>query len=425
MMKPNILIITIDSLRADRCYDKNKTAKTPNIDKLIQNGIYFSQAISTSDATGTSLGSIFTGKYPFKTGITHFTYNSDILTYFDILKKSGYHVYGIFPDVSFFLKLSPNFDEKSLYVYDKRELWLQLEGGIGQQILEKLESTKMVEPWLYFIHLMDLHAPFFIPKKFDHKEYGQTRYDRMVSSIDFWLGRILQKIDQQKTLLILSSDHGDYIPFLDISLEAIPEIQKMLKKGKEKFPTLEPIGVKLFVTIKSIMKSYRKKKLKKTLTKDQLRTLEPRGRWGLFDELIHVPLILSGFGIKKPKIILEQVRHVDIFPTILEILNLPNFLVNTDGRSLLPLINERKMVEVPAYIETGSRNPKKLGNIIGLRTPHYKYLRQRSDSTQKVNLFDLRSDPLEQNDIATTHLHHTYTTHTLHIHYTYTTDTPH
>ena len=60
-MKPNIFLITIDSLRSDRIFGEKRSAKTPNIDKLISNGIYFSNTISTSDSTGISLGSLFTG----------------------------------------------------------------------------------------------------------------------------------------------------------------------------------------------------------------------------------------------------------------------------------------------------------------------------------------------------------------------------
>ena len=214
-MKSNIFFLTFDSLRADKIYDKNKTSVTPNLDFLIDKGICFTQAISTSDATGLSLGSVFTAKYPFKTGITHFNYNSNVSTYFQILKEQGYHTFATVPDISFFLKLTANFTERDAYVYDKRELWAQLVGGIGDSIVNRLE-TKLNEPWIYFIHLMDLHAPFYVPLEFDLEKYGKTRYDRMVSSLDFWIGKFLQEIDLEKTIVVLSADHGDYIPINDV-----------------------------------------------------------------------------------------------------------------------------------------------------------------------------------------------------------------
>ena len=90
-MKPNILFLTIDSLRLDRIFSKNKTAKIPNIEKLIDCGIFFENAISTSDATGLSLGSIFSSMYPFRSGITHYKWNSKIRNCFDVLKDNNYN----------------------------------------------------------------------------------------------------------------------------------------------------------------------------------------------------------------------------------------------------------------------------------------------------------------------------------------------
>ena len=66
-MKPNILLVVIDALRADKFFGDAKTSFTPFMDSLIEKGAYFKQAISTSDVTGKSMGSVFTGKYPFKT----------------------------------------------------------------------------------------------------------------------------------------------------------------------------------------------------------------------------------------------------------------------------------------------------------------------------------------------------------------------
>lgn len=399
-MKPNIFFLSIDSLRADKIFGKNKNSYTPNIDSLINSGIYFTHAISTSDATGLSLGSIFTASYPFKTGITHFSYDPNIPNYFDLLKKNGYNIYATVPDVSFFLKLTENFTEKDTYVYDKRESWLQLTGGIGNQIIDRLENS-LKEPWIYFIHLMDLHAPFYLPPEFNSEKYGKTRYDRMVSAIDHWIGKFAKKIDLQKTTLTLTADHGDYIPIIDEEPKDT-KIHSLLKKGKQIAPPLEPVGLKLYTTINSIKKSLRRSKLKKALTEDELRTMNSRGQWHLYDELIRVPLLFSGFGITQPKVIHNQVRQIDIFPTLMDLLQLPSLQTTIDGITLHPLMENKSTEEPPAYIETGSRDPKKLGNIIGIRTANYKYLRSRHDPMEHVSLFDLRTDPFEKNNIAQT-----------------------
>ena len=107
---------------------------------------------------------------------------------------------------------------------------MQLAGGLGNQILEKLD--KLNEPWFYFIHLMDLHAPFYLPEEFDKEEFGDTKHDRMISYIDTWIGKFLEKIDLEKSILVLTSDHGDYISILEEDLNKI-KIPKAFKKTKE------------------------------------------------------------------------------------------------------------------------------------------------------------------------------------------------
>ena len=72
--KPNILFIVIDSLKADKIYGENKTSKTPNIDKMIKHGVLFTKTVSPAASTRISLGSIFTGLFPFKTGLSSKNY---------------------------------------------------------------------------------------------------------------------------------------------------------------------------------------------------------------------------------------------------------------------------------------------------------------------------------------------------------------
>ena len=117
-MKPNIFCLSIDSLRQDKCLGKSKTSVTPNLDKLIQNGTFFNQIISTAPMTVPSLSSIFTGLYPFEcTTIDSmrdhkgnlFNLNQNLPTFFDDLIKSGYHTYAIIPEVLKYTNISKLF----------------------------------------------------------------------------------------------------------------------------------------------------------------------------------------------------------------------------------------------------------------------------------------------------------------------------
>ncbi len=145
--------------------------------------------------------------------------------------------------------------------------------------------------------------------------------------------------------------------------------------------------------------------MKNNLFEKELLALLGRGQDHLYDELIQIPLIFTGFGIPSNKIILEHVKQVDIFPTIADLLDL-TVKNDTDGKSLVPLLTGNFFQETPAYIETGSRNPKSAknptlyGKIIGIRTSKYKYWRSRNDSLKNVTLFDLEHDPKEENNIA-------------------------
>ena len=172
-MKPNIIFLTIDSLRSDKILDKNKSSITPNIDKLISSGTCFNQTISTADQTGLCLGSVFTSFYPFKSGISYFNFDHNIPNFFNLMKSEGYELNCFVPDLSFFKNIAKHFDKNEYYVYDERSKWLQLI-GYGKDITEKINH--MTNPWFYFIHLMDLRPPYSIPSPFNNKEITLDKY---------------------------------------------------------------------------------------------------------------------------------------------------------------------------------------------------------------------------------------------------------
>ena len=94
-MKPNIFFITIDSIRADKFFGKKKSAHTPNIDKLIQHGVYFENNISVADGSYTCMGSVFTSLYPFQSGLTTVKSYSKSTKIFENIRKNTYF-FGIF-----------------------------------------------------------------------------------------------------------------------------------------------------------------------------------------------------------------------------------------------------------------------------------------------------------------------------------------
>ena len=104
----------------------------------------------------------------------------------------------------------------------------------------------------------------------------------------------------------------------------------------------------------------------------------------------------------------NQVRHVDILPTILEKLQISvdtNFQ-NFDGISLVPLIEKNKINDIPAYIETGNplqeNEPPKNPNTKAIRFKDWKLIYNEYDNSKE--LYDLQKDPNEKNNLINTGL---------------------
>ena len=120
----------------------------------------------------------------------------------------------------------------------------------------------------------------------------------------------------------------------------------------------------------------------------------------LFDDLVHTPLIFSGFNIPQ-KEISQQISHNDIFPTLFELANLPIKLEHIQGRSLTPLLENKPFDEKHVYMEGRYRIDRDDSfSVIGMRTSTYKYFRGRKKTSDNIFLFNLKNDPLEEINIV-------------------------
>ena len=409
-MYPNIIFFLIDGLRADQFYGNNRTCKTPNIDSLIKNGIFCEQAVSSADGTITSLNTLFTSNFQVSNAAKYRKLVLNQNNFIDILKKNGYHIYGIFPNFTSFNSLRRYFENKNNSFH-----WIEdnappetLPTGLTERITRVLESTEKQEPYFCYFHIFDIHPlregnkPIGI-EKFDNEEFGSNMYARTVSSIDYWLGKILTKIDIEKTLLVITGDHGERIPFDDKGYSDFqPKFNSATKFGRKHLPaSTHKIGGKIFGRVKNTIGKAKLSYSNTELTPYQKRSRDPHYTLSLFDELIRVPLIFS--GIKLPQMIIsQQVSLADIFPTICGLIDLPPFNITTDGRSLVPLINGNSQKEHPIYLHTMPYEKPSPLDSVGLRTSKYKYFRAENNMNENVNLYDLKNDPFENNNIAKT-----------------------
>lgn len=420
-LKPNILFLLLDSFRADKCYGNNKTSMTPNIDSLIKNGVYFNQAISSAPSTNAGVSSIFTGEYPFKAIIRNrncYTLNPKTINYINILKDYGYHAYAIVRELFTLTGLTRDFGNNVEAYYNDSVLY----DGLGQKIIEKLKSSNTKEPWFYYIHLMDLHKPEIgVPEEFNDEKYGSNQYERMLSVMDVWIGKILQSINLNNTLVVLTGDHGsddaDYTSSVEKNKKDALNFKPglMFKLGRKivgRFPAfLLPFRTMLremyLMERQKIMMRRKQKALAKiknlNITASEKRILlnaiDPDSH--VYDERLRIPLIFAGYEVTSNSIMPQQVRTIDIFPTIAEIIGLPGKKENLDGISLLPLLQGKKIEEVPAYVQSAVNwSEIKNSNVIGIRTSEYKYFRDANNPKKNIHLYNLKNDPLEENNIA-------------------------
>tara|TARA_Y100000310_G_C20703955_1_gene832894 strand:- start:2645 stop:4006 length:1362 start_codon:yes stop_codon:yes gene_type:complete len=407
-MNPNVILLIIDSFRSDKFFDID-TSKKPNIDNLIKNGTYFSQAISSSDATILSWAGLYTGKHPFKTGIRSSRFNKlddNVQTMFDILKLSDYSLYGFTPTFSETIGLFPEFENKNnLYDFTER-----LDTGLGTKILDIFSCLPNNKPWFLNIHLMDLHFPLVVPSSFKSQSFGFSKYDKIISSIDSWIGKFIKNIDFSNTILIITADHGTYIKKLEKNSEIIDfedngENEILKKKLVTHTPNfLKPLKDKIFFSKES------KNNLKKSalLSKYDLKSYEKRallsGSFSLdhdvYDEKLRIPLLFVGKNVEKNKIFTKQVRLIDILPSLSYLTKTEFDYTLVDGKNLFPLKSKEIFKEEPAYVESNPMIDMESNDVIGIRTSKFKYFRDKDSKIKRVHLFDLSSDPFEENNIA-------------------------
>ena len=404
-MKPNILFIVIDSLRADKIFGKQKTSVTPNIDNLIKKSATFSNAFSCSDGTLSSMTSMFTSKFFFRTGVSiknNYSLDNNTQNFVSILQRQGYSTMGLIPNISYLDQITKDFhNEDKTYDY-----YQNLSNGLGNKILKKIESFEN-KPWFYYIHINDLHLPNWPSQEFDKNEFGTNRYERVVSQIDYWIGKIFAVIDKENTIIILTADHGDFVHCIQIDDKIINfephSSQKFLRKISKRLPTIvrKNIGFHIFEKAEKHTNEKKIEDMNLNLTDSQKRALlYTRSQLDhyFYDDLIHIPLIITSPNIQAQKI-KNLVRTIDIFPTILELLQFEHH-ENIDGHSLIPIINGEKLEESYVYMERDLMLKHSTLDVCGIRTSEFKYFRAASDSTEKIHLYDLKKDPLEENNIA-------------------------
>ena len=366
----NIVIIIVDALRTkNMSLFGYKRETDTNMKKLSQESILFKNHFSVSNSTFPSLTSLFTGKYPANHGIVHqFPYmekeeleklKKNKFWFPGYLRKKGYYNIGIDWIGWWFKKDFDYYGEKAPSKYDRiktnrivRLVLLNLPSSIykfGKKIAGKenqslfspahktaeLAISKIKEakkPFFLFVHFEDTHFPFPTTKiktKIKNKEDYQ---------------KILENIKEKS--------QREYVKkrLADISIYSIPEIIK-------KYDTaIKYVDEQIGRIIDFLKKDGLWKDTIFIVLADHGESLGEHRIYfshaGIYDETVHVPLImkLPGFGKKE---INGIVQNIDIVPTLVEYFRDKEDKKEFDGKSMLGMIKYGKEIRDKAYSTDG------------------------------------------------------------------------
>ena len=337
MTQPNVFLLVIDSLRADAVLSDH--IPTPNFDRLGTSGSVFDQCICTCTTTTPSFSSLLTGCYPPKHGVRGlqgYRLSPNLTTMAELFAGAGYSSHAevtgpLLPETGI-LRGFADANHRQAYRVPFFE-W-------RDRVIERMNSYP--SPWFLLLHIWEVHRPYRSPPDFT-KRNDRAGYEAAVTATDEWLAPVFEAAGD--ALTIVTGDHGE--SYANSALE-----QKALRAARK-----ARRGLRLNRWFPALDKT--------------LAGMAVGHGFALWEHLVRVPLIISGPGAPQGRVV-EQVRHVDLLPTIAELCGLeaPS---DIDGRSLVPAMRGDGIAEEPAYME--AVGVKLEGRrIAGARVPDWKLL---------------------------------------------------
>ena len=346
---PNIIIISLITMRADHLSSYGYRLETsPNIDKLAENGVLFENAISPSPLAQPSHAGILTGKYPSSNGVIY--ENQELAdsetTLAEILRAKGYNTVA-FTGVGQ-LKAKFGFDQGFMTYADRIDFFeyafthnsLSIAKAVSAitgrlKKLFKQDGTKEAEevnkdvfewldknhdsPFFVYAYYHDTHGPYSVKGEFTNIN-GSNEFENYTDE-EFYLleSDYLRKGD------VPANIRDSMVKFYD------NDIYRLDKNIGKLFDKIEELGLKDDTII--------------VITGVHGQEFFDHGNFGhqdtLYQEVIHVPLIISYPDKIGARIVEETVSTIDIFPTVLSMLNL-EIPDGIDGVNLIPLINDER-----------------------------------------------------------------------------------
>ncbi len=352
--RDNVLLITLDTTRADRlgCYGHAR-ARTRHLDRLAAEGVRFAAAFSPAPITLPSHASILTGLDPPSHGVRNngnFYLGDGFETLATVLKREGYRTAAFVS--SFILDrrygLARGFDvyDDAMQGAQPQVVALEAERRGDRTALElsrwlESQGTSPQAPFFVWLHLYDPHEPYRPPPPF-RDAFADSPYDGEVAFDDAIVASVLDKLAQlglrDRTIVAVIGDHGESLG----------------DHGEETHSMF------------------------------------------LYEAAIRVPFLLWRPGaVPAGRVVRAPVRAIDLAPTLLDLVGAPP-LPRTNGRSLVPVIRGEETRTPPAvYAETYL--PQLYMNwapLRALRDERFKLI-----EAPRPELYDLERDPGEQKNL--------------------------
>jgi arylsulfatase A-like enzyme len=393
--KPNILLIAIDSLRADHmsCYGYNRQT-TPHIDRFAEEGVLFENTYSPHVPTTPAYASMLTGMDCFNTQVVALRHQgglrSEVKTMAEVLSDADYNTTCV--------GFTGNPSSRGFDTYLDYAAWGSWNEGRSTKAQNLNDVTmpeidRLVEddkPWFMMLRHMDPHAPYLPPAPYERMFYHGDETDSKNKSMkpvmdfkpfrDFFASWMPPGISDEQYIV---AQYDGAIAYMDACIQSI-------------FQALEAHGV-LDETIIVI-------------NGDHGETLYEHECWfdhhGMYDNVLYVPLIIR-YPAKLPqgKRVAGYNQHKDLMPTILELAGISQKSIKFpsklrfNGRSLMSLVKGKETTfETEFYITECTWMRKH-----GWRTPEWKLmiaLEPDFHFKPEIELYNLIEDPEENNNLA-------------------------
>lgn len=388
--RPNIVILAIDTLRADHlgAYG-NPGIRTPHLDAFAAEAVVFEDAASTSTWTLPSFASLFTGLEPqhhATLGGDHSFLPEEIPTLAQILRARGYHTSSLVA-VDY---LGEAFGMNRGFVYFDK--WVTQQVSTRSRAyrgeVQALISFPPPRPWLAFVHYFDTHDPYRPPQPFDRMYYEgdptvlPSDPARDLGVIHSPTNRIGIRDTQQRYAWLSDIADLDFpvaqyaagVSFIDDHLGNV--LERMRRKG-----TLD-------TSIVVILADHGEH-----LTEHDVYFTHRLP----YSECLQVPLMIRLPGAAQAgRRVSDPVSLIDVLPTLMELVG-EELETPTDGRSLVPAMRGDAIPERLLFAEYGTA-PHAWAKSVW--DGDFRYTEIQLGDTFTAELFDRHRDPAETADLA-------------------------